>query len=455
MNAIPRPDTLEGHSLDNVLATCYQAAIAAVDPDRALTRALERDRTSARQQVWFVAVGKASPAMTRAALRYADTHSIPLAGGVIVSAEGGANPSPKILHLRAEHPEPGAGSAAAAAAVDRLAQSVQPGDSVWVLLSGGATSLLAAPAADSGMSDTELRTLFGLMLRAGLDIAATNTVRKRVAMWGAGRLAVALAAARAVTRCYVMSDVIDDDLAAIGSGPCAPDRTTASDVVDQLTAGGLWSEVPLSLRDYLQAVVAGRMPETPKPADPAFARVTHRIVASNADAVDAAASLAEDLGFAAEAVPEPIRGEAVQAAARFVERLERRSSSGRGPAPRCVIQGGETTVRLGDYQGGMGGRCQEFALAAAGRLASLDRTRSTWRLLAAGTDGRDGPTDAAGAIVSAGTWPAIRAAGRDPRVDLEGHNAYHALAAVGGLFKPGPTGTNVMDIVIALEAAVA
>ncbi len=392
--------------------------------------------------------------MARAAVRYADAHTLPLAGGVAVSAEGGARPSPKILHLSAEHPVPAAGSTAAAAAVARLVQTIQPGDAVWVLLSGGTTSLLAAPVAESGMSDAELQVLFGLMLRAGLDIAAMNGVRKRVSMWGAGRLATALAAAGADTRCYVISDVIDDDLPAIGSGPCAPDRTTASDVVDLLSAGALWPAVPESARAYLQAVITGEKPETPKPGDPAFASVTHRIIAGNADALAAAASRAEELGFEVETVLEPIRGDAVQAAAGFVGGLEQRSSAGRAAVPRCVIQGGETTVKL-TGSSGLGGRSQEFALAAARHLAQLDDADRGWWLLAAGTDGRDGPTDAAGAIVRPKTWPAIRSAGRDPRADLEGHDAYGALASVGALFKPGPTGTNVMDIVIALEGPAA
>jgi len=453
MSATPPPDAVE-HRLQHVLTACYQAAIAAVDPDRALTRALERDSPQGAQRVWLVAVGKASPAMARAAVRYADTHSIPLAGGVTGSAEGGASPSPKILHLSAEHPVPAAGSAAAAAVVARVVQSVRPGDAVWVLLSGGATSLLAAPVAESGVSDAELQVLFGVMLRAGLDIAAMNAVRKRVSMWGAGRLAMALAAAGADTRCYVISDVIDDDLTAIGSGPCAPDRTTASDVADLLSAAALWGTVPESVRAYLQAVITGEKPETPKPGDPAFAGVTHRIIAGNADALAAAASRAEDLGFEVETVLEPIRGDAVQAATGFVDGLGRRSSTGRATGPRCVVQGGETTVEL-TGSSGLGGRCQEFALAAARRLAQPGEAGRGWWLLAAGTDGRDGPTDAAGAIVHPGTWPAIRSVGRDPRADLEAHDAYGALASVGALFKPGATGTNVMDIVVALEGSAA
>jgi len=454
MNMSPRPDTILDRSPETLLPLLYQAAVEAVEPARALARALETDPTPPSQHLWIAAIGKAAPAMARAAAWFADARSLPLAGGVIVSPEGGASPHTKISHLRAEHPEPGPGSEEAAQALDRLIRMVQPGDAVWVLLSGGTTSLVAAPV-KKGITAADLRTLYHLVLRAGLDIGTMNAVRKRVAKWGAGRLARALSAAGATTRCYVMSDVIDNDLAAIGSGPCVPDRTTISDVVDILTSADLWNEVPMSIRGYLDAVAAGTEPETPKDTDPAFAGVTHRIIATNADAVTAAAVRARALGLDVVTVAEPMEGDAAAAAIRFVDRLEhvafQRPAHGHRSAPHCVIQGGETTVTVASGAAGLGGRCQEFALAAARRLDQGDGSGASWWLLAAGTDGRDGPTDAAGAIVHAGTWGAIRRRGRDPLRDLEGHDAYHALDAVGALFKPGPTGTNVMDIVVALE----
>ena len=450
MNKSPRPDTILGRSPETLLTLLFQAAVEAVEPARALARALETDPTPPSQHLWIAAIGKAAPAMAKAAARFADARSLPLAGGVIVSPEGGASPHTKISHLRAEHPEPGPGSEEAAQALDRLIRMVQPGDAVWVLLSGGTTSLVAAPVKE-GIPAADLRTLYHLVLRAGLDIGTMNAVRKRVAKWGAGRLARALSARGATTRCYVISDVVDNDLAAIGSGPCVPDGTTASDAVAVLTTAGLWQDVPASIRSYFDAVTAGTEPETPKHTDPAFADVTHRIIATNTDAVSAAAARARAMAMDVIAVAEPIEGEAAAAATHFVDRLEHEAFEGPATAPRCLIQGGETTVTVVDGEAGLGGRCQEFALAAARRLDQGELPRSRWWLLAAGTDGRDGPTDAAGAIVHAGTWDAIRRRGRDPLRDLDRHDAYHALDAVGALFKPGPTGTNVADLVIALD----
>ncbi len=450
MNMSPRPDTILGRSPGTLLTLLFQAAIEAVEPARVLARALETDPTPPSQPLWIAAIGKAAPAMARAAAWFADARSLQLAGGVIVSPEGGASPHTKISHLRAEHPEPGPGSEEAAQALDRLIRMVQPGDAVWVLLSGGTTSLVAAPV-KKGITAADLQTLYHLVLRAGLDIGTMNAVRKRVAKWGAGRLARALSARGATTRCYVISDVVNNDLAAIGSGPCVPDRTTASDAVEVLTTAGLWRDIPASIRSYFDAVTAGTEPETPKDTDPAFADVTHRIIATNADAVSAAAASARAMAMDVIAVAEPIEGGAAAAATSFVDRLKHEAFGGPATAPRCLIQGGETTVTVADGAAGLGGRCQEFALAAARRLDQGDWSGASWWLLAAGTDGRDGPTDAAGAIVHAGTWGAIRRRGRDPLRDLEGHDAYHALDAVGALFKPGPTGTNVMDIVVALE----
>ena len=449
MNRSPEQDSILRRSPETPLTILFQAAVDAVEPARALAQALRTDPIPTSQRLWIAAIGKAAPAMVSAAVQFADARSLPLAGGVIISPDGGASPHSKISHLRAEHPEPGPGSEAAAQALDHLVRMVRPGDSVWILLSGGTTSLIAAPV-NKGITAADLRTLYHLVLRAGLAIGAMNAVRKRVAKWGAGRLARALAATGATTRCYVMSDVIDNDLAAIGSGPCVPDRTTASDVVEILTSAGLWQESPASVRAYLDAVIAGTEPETPKGTDPAFAAVTHRIIATNADAVSAAAARARAMALDVVAIAEPMDGDAAAAAMRFVDRLGHAASRGPATAPRCVIQGGETTVTLSEGTTGLGGRCQEFALAAARRL-DQDVSRTSWWLLAAGTDGRDGPTDAAGAIVHAGTWRAIRRSGRDPLRDLERHDAHHALDAVGALFKPGLTGTNVMDIVIAVE----
>jgi glycerate-2-kinase len=201
------------------------------------------------------------------------------------------------------------------------------------------------------------------------------------------------------------------------------------------------------------ATEAGKTAETPKPGDQAFSRVTLDLIASNRLALEAAAARAAELGLSPVVIETPIAGEASAAGASIGSRLLNDCAEvlvpqpKRGAGPACIIWGGETTVSLGEHPTGLGGRCQELALAAA---RVLSRPQSTATLLAAGTDGRDGPTDAAGAIVDGGTWRAISSAGRDPARDLAAHDSYHALDAAGALLRPGLTGTNVMDIVIGI-----
>jgi glycerate 2-kinase len=321
---------------------------------------------------------------------------------------------------------------------------------VWVLLSGGTTSLVGAPV--EGLFPAELTGLYGVLLGSGLDITAMNRIRKRFSRWGGGRLARALAPAR--VRVYAVSDVIGDDLASIGSGPCVPDPTTAAELRRLLEDSSLWDLLPPSARRLLTAVETGEPAETPKPGDQAFARVSVELIASNRLALEAAAKRAAELGLARVIAETPLAGEAAAAGASVAALLLQHCGRGKIPQPedgalvpaRCLVWGGETTVTLGE-SAGLGGRCQELALAAARALAGAGPGIA---LLAAGTDGRDGPTDAAGAIVDGDTWNAIRGAGRDPERDLGAHDAYHALDAAHALLRPGLTGTNVMDVVIGI-----
>jgi glycerate 2-kinase len=333
--------------------------------------------------------------------------------------------------------------------VNELCRRVGPRDQVWVLISGGATSLVAAPVA--GVSPAELTQIYHLLLGSGLDIRAMNLVRKRFSRWGAGRLAAAFAPARVCG--FIVSDVVGDDVATIASGPCSPDVATAADVRQLLVDAGLWDRVPASARHLVLATEQREIPETPKLGDRAFARVSLELIVSNRLAVDAAAQRAAKLGLAPMVIETPLAGEAAAAGASVAARLFEHCAETGFPQPAagrprgCVIWGGETTVTLGEHGTGMGGRCQELALSAARVLSDAP---APFALLAAGTDGRDGPTDAAGAFIDGTTWPAVVAAGIDPAAALEHHDAYRALDAVGALLRPGLTGTNVMDIVIGL-----
>ncbi|MEA2714171.1 MAG: glycerate 2-kinase [Gemmatimonadales bacterium] len=424
-----------------LLADLYAAATAAAAPGPALTARLDRLDLDPGRRVWILALGKASMPMAQAATDCLRSRGRAPAGGLVVAPAASASPHPLLRCVAGDHPEPGPGSFAAADALAAVAAQVTPADEVWVLLSGGTTSLIGAP--EPGLSADDLTRLYSLLLGSGLDITAMNRIRKRFSRWGGGKLARALAPAR--VRVYIVSDVIGDDLASIGSGPLVPDPTTAAEVRDLLQRADLWSRLPESARGLVASVEAGKTAETPKPGDQAFASVTLELIVSNRLALEAAARRATELGLAAELVEKPIAGEASVTGASVAAKLLNNCARKSEPQPSCTIWGGETTVTLGPGPAGLGGRCQELALAAA---RALEGAPEGTALLAAGTDGRDGPTDAAGAIVDGSTWSAIVRSGRDPTRDLATHDAYHALDAAGVLLRPGLTGTNVMDIVI-------
>ena len=426
----------------SLLLDLYRAATGAVDPERALASRLTRRPAN---PVWILSLGKAAVPMARAAVTALAGWGLEPAGGVVVPPAAASPLHSNLAIVPGDHPEPGANSLAAAEALGAAVTGIGANDQVWLLLSGGTTSLVGAPV--EGITPTELTSLYNVLLRSGLDIAAMNRVRKRFSRWGAGRLARSLAPARVLV--YVVSDVIGDDLAAIGSGPCVPDSSTAADVRRSLQEARLWSRVPESARRQLESTEKGETPETPKPGDQAFARVSIELIASNRLALGAAASRAAELGLEPVVMETPLAGEAAAAGSSVAATLLQHCAGAHKSQPgrRCLIWGGETTVTLGPHPTGLGGRSQELALAAADRLAGAQCRCS---LLAAGTDGRDGPTDAAGAIVDGHTWDAIRRAGRDPSRDLADHDAYHALDAAEALFRPGLTGTNVMDVVIGI-----
>ena len=444
-----------------LLEDLYRAAVTAAAPGPALAKALSSLTPEPKRRVFVLSLGKAAHPMAAAAVQQLSAWGMAPAGGLIVSPEAEPSPHPALLSVAGDHPRPGAASLAAAGALENAASRVRAEDEAWVLLSGGTTSLIAAPI--QGVPADDLSRLYQLLLGSGLDITAMNRIRKRFSRWGAGRLAAALSPA--CVKNFTISDVIGDNLASIGSGPCVPDESTASEIQSALAGAGLWEEIPASVKNALEAVLQGRAPETPKPGNPAFEKVQIVVVASNRLAVEAAAHRAGQLGLAASILDTALDGEAGPTGRRLAGLLINYPESGI-PQPggmhkhsECLIWGGETTVTLGSDHG-LGGRNQELALAAAEVLGGAEGQRGPKglpdgrggaALLSAGTDGRDGPTDAAGAIVDSRTWQAIRKAGRDPSADLARHDAYHALDAAGALLRPGLTGTNVMDIVIGLR----
>lgn len=451
-----------------LLADLYWAAVSAAAPGPALRTALAGHTASSSRPVHIIALGKAALPMAETAVAVLAERGQQPVGGLLVVPEPSEAPHRALPVMVGDHPQPGAGSQMAAERLGEAATAVRPEDEVWVLLSGGSTSLIAAPL--PGLEATDLGTLFRLLLASGLDITVMNRIRKRFSRWSAGRLAAALAPAH--VKNFTISDVIGDDLGSIGSGPCVPDSSSAADVRAALVSAGLWQATPSSLREYLEAVVRGALPETPKTDHPAFQTTLAILVASNRLALEAALRKATALGLEARLMDAALSGEAAAVGRQVAARLQAYDATSSPTAQAggvnkhaVLVWGGETTVTL-TADAGLGGRAQELALAAAEVLArplgvGTERPTSALTprqapasslitLLAAGTDGRDGPTDAAGGFADSSVWQKIRAAGRDPERDLTTHHSHDALAAAGALFHTGMTGTNVMDLVLGL-----
>ena len=426
-----------------ILAVALAAAAPHAFTRDAITRSLGPGDDISSRPFWIIAVGKAAHAMAATAVQELAARGSRVAGGIIVATDAAPAPHPAIESLVADHPIPGERSAHAAGRLGLLCDGVGDGDAILVLISGGASSLVGAPV--DGVPTKDLASLHALLLASGLDIARTNLVRKRFSRWGAGRLAVALTPALVLP--IILSDVPGDDPAVVASGPCSPDPAMARDVESVIREAGIASRLPLSLGSYLGAVRSGDRQETPKPGSPVFALVRTPIVGGNRSALEAAAKRAHDFGVQRVLVDSrPLHGDATA-----VGRAVARALGGAAPGT-VLLYGGETTVTLPAAHG-TGGRNQQLALAAAEVLGDLSAPPAA--LLAVGTDGRDGPTDAAGAIVTNDTWRAIGAAGVNAASALNRCDSYHALDAVGALVRTGPTGTNVADIVIAIRAGTA
>lgn len=426
--------------------TLYHAAVAAVDPSDVTSAAVEALRIATDRRVWLYAFGKAATSMARAATATLLRSRNSIAGGVVVDQHEAAAPFPTLSVVCGDHPIPGRHSFAAAARIGDASAGRVSNDVVLVLVSGGTSSLIGAPL--RGMAEADLTGLYEMLLGSGLDIHEMNAIRKRFSRWAAGRLALSLAPS--AIHCLAISDVPGDELEVIGSGPCVPDPTTAGDVLDILRKARLEDRLSAEQQQYLKSVAQGTTPETPKRNHPAFAHVTARVIGSNDLALRGALERARTLGVSPEIGSEPLRGDAAEEGRRLARRLiEARGQNAR--VPRCLLWGGETTVTLspGQDQRG-GGRSQELALAAARELDAAGDDARGIVLLAAGTDGRDGATNAAGACVDASTWGAIARAGRDPGAALSRHESNGALASAGAhtLIPAAPTGTNVSDVAI-------
>ena len=409
----------------------WDAALAAGDVTPLVRRHLHVDRRYAR--VFLLGAGKASGAMAAAA---EDVLGDRVAGGFVVVKDGDGSRLRRVEIAEVGHPVPDTRGLAASARLLDVARGAGEDDLVLFLVSGGCSALTPAPAPPITLAEKQEVTR--LLLASGAVIAELNAVRKHLSVFKGGQLARAAAPASVLT--LALSDVIGDPLDVIASGPTAPDPSTFADALEVLARRGLAGRVPASVSRRLEAGRAGEIQETPKPGDPLFQRVSNVVIGNNALVTDAAVAAARRLGYTTELLTRELQGEAREVAREFVARARRL------PPPACLIAGGETTVTVRGK--GKGGRCQEFALAAALELSPTDRIA----ILAAGTDGTDGPTDATGAIVDAASVARGSAAGVDVRRTLDDNDAYRFLHASGDLLVSGPTRTNLLDLYVAVSA---
>ena len=417
----------------------YHAALAAIRPDRAVCTGLEASVTDLRRPLHLLAIGKAAPTMLRAALTWGAEHGARVAGGVCISHEPAAPSLPAgFIATHGDHPHPGDASAMAANTLHRYVQEhVHAGSSAVVLLSGGTSALIGAPV--GALTADVYRTCCHMLLRSGLDIQAHNALRRQLARWGNGRLGAALQHAGATVTVLAISDVPGDAPVSIGSAPCITTPVSVVENAALLDAASLTASERLMLREALR--LAAQWPMNGSTA------IAHHVVSSNLMAREAIAAAA------GKALHTIVMSELlVDDAVRCGEMIARRLVQARGTVtvPTLVCWGGEPVVVL-PANAPPGGRMQALALAAARTLheAGADATQGI-TILAAGSDGRDGATDAAGAVVNGDTWAAIRSTGHDPVALLATHDSHTALRAAGCLIPAFASGTNVNDLVLAL-----
>lgn len=426
------------------LEAIFRDALAAVDAGVLVAHALRgplaqslAPRVGAGRVV-ALAVGKAALPMAAAAQ---EVLRPPPARGMVIAPAIHSAPADDLRArgwqlYRGGHPLPDNDSLAAGRAVVAMLATLGADDLLLVLLSGGASALMVAPP--PGVSLADKLAVTQALLRTRASIREINAVRKHLSALKGGRLAAAAGAARVLG--LIVSDVRGNDVATIGSGPTAPDPSTFEQARGVLIRHKLWGRTPEAVRGWLEAGMAGEVGETPKPGDPLLQRVRNVIIADNDRALAAAADSARGRGF------EPASGGHLYGEAREVGRRLALELA-QAPASRCVLAGGEPLVEV--RGGGRGGRAQELALAAALELERLQPARPV-ALLCAGSDGVDGPTDAAGGFADAGSAARARARGLDPAAELARNNAYAVLEAAGDLFKSGPSRTNVADLFIGL-----
>lgn len=442
------PYSIQNSAYREVILSVQRAALAAVEPGAAVRRHFLRDGDqlavgghtydlSTVEHIWVVGGGKAATAM--AAELYAILGAR-LTAGVVVTKYGHVVPhldTGPVEVVEAGHPLPDGAGVAGARHMAGLLASTTGHDLVLAVISGGGSALMTLPA--EGLTLDDLQVVTDLLLRCGATILELNSVRKHLSSIKGGGLARLAAPAPVVG--LVLSDVVGDPLDAIASGPLSPDPTTFAEAWGVLERYGLVTQVPPAVAERLRLGLEGALSDTPKAGDPLFDRVQHVLVGSNRLAAEAAVETARAQGLNALLLSTFVEGEArevARVAAAFAKELVGHDRPVCRPA--CLVWGGETTVTVRGE--GKGGRNQELALAAA---LALDGWPDVL-LVALGTDGTDGPTDAAGAVASGETIARACSQGLDPLGYLENNDSYQFFDVLGDLIRTGPTGTNVNDL---------
>ena len=423
----------------------FHAAIQAADPVEAVLRhfrvrdgsldvAGRRYRLDRYERIFVIGAGKAGASMAKAVERVLGKR---ISGGLINVKYGHTAKLRRVELNPCGHPEPDEAGLRGAARIAAIAEQAGERDLIVCVISGGASALLPSPA--EGVTLEEKQAITRLLLDCGADIREINAVRKHISSIKGGQLARLAFPATVIS--LLLSDVIGDDLGVIGSGPTTADASTFAGAIAILDKYGIAEAAPASIRERLARGAAGEIAETPKPGDPALERTRNVIVGSNLLAVNAAVAKARALGLRTMVLSTFIEGETRDVArmhAAIARQARVHGTPLRGPA--CIVTGGETTVTIrGD---GKGGRNQEFALAAAIDLAGLKDTL----ILSGGTDGTDGPTDAAGAIADGTTCERAEKLGLAAKDYLARNDSYHFFEPLGDLIMTGPTNTNVMDV---------
>lgn len=436
------------NSKNKDIFSIIESAISAADPQKAIKEIvhLQKNRLTIEkniynldlyENIYVIGAGKAASYM---ALTMEGILGNRIARGIIVTKYGHKKNLSRIEVIEAGHPIPDENGVKAVGKIIELLKGIKRGDLIIILLSGGASSLLPAPNENISLNDKKIVT--GLLLKSGAAIDEINAVRKHISKIKGGQLASLIYPAEAV--CLILSDVIGDRLDVIASGPTVPDNSTFKDAVDILKKYSIWNTTPRPVMNYLLKGLKGEITETPKPANPAFRRINNIIIGNNKSAVSAAEKKAKELGYHTMVLSTFVEGEAREigklfgAIAKEIAEFER-------PLKRkaCIIAGGETTVTVKGK--GKGGRAQEFALSAALMINGLKDAA----IVGVGTDGTDGPTDAAGAIADGTTVKRANEKGLDVKMYLENNDSYSLFKKLNDLIITGPTNTNVNDLYMA------